>query len=635
MMSFRRLASACRPAIRAGVRLARRSRSGFGSSVACPWVAWPLLPGVLFVMASLLAPTVVAMQDPQSARSPKATTIRGVVTAEAGRPVAGASVQARREFTSGSGRAVSVAMTAADGTFEVDALEPGRYSVSVDAPPNIVVDGLLAGSVEPGANLAIRMAKGGVITGRVSDAGGNPITGLEVIAQLQGDGRALAATGARYRQHGGLTDDRGVYRLWGLAEGVYVVAATGAGDDSEVPLYLADRPPTYHPSSNRAGAAPVKVGLGDEITGIDIVFRSEPAYRITGAVEMFPQLPYGLDATVELFRAGSANSEQQVETRWGGRRNAFGFDGVEDGDYELRAVCYPEEGPSPWMSDRVTVRVRGEDAIGVVLVVVPTSEVEGWVEMSPSRASDLCDGQKSGESPVAGIYQWVLVTARCVDAPGGAVLRASLDANGRFALTRLDGSGYRMWCEFQDEDLFVSSLDVQTSSRGGSTASESKVTIKRSHDSAARNAGPPLAIARDGLKLVRGQRVTGVRFVVARRAARVRGRVAPAREGESLPSRARVCLVPADPKQKDDVVHYYEVDVEQDGTFDVRNVAPGEYLVATRVFPNDDRPDLEILPAAWDPKERAALRAAAESAGIRVTLSPCQRMESAVVRLTP
>ena len=115
----------------------------------------------------------------------------------------------------------------------------------------------------------------------------------------------------------------------------------------------------------------------------------------------------------------------------------------------------------------------------------------------------------------------------------------------------------------------------------------------------------------------------------------MRGRVAPAKEGEPLPSRARVCLVPADPKQKDDVVHYYEIDVERDGTFDVRNVAPGEYLVATRVFPNDDRPDLEILPAAWDPKERGALRAAAESAGVRVTLAPCQRLESAVVRLTP
>ncbi|MGB5036508.1 MAG: hypothetical protein WBQ66_07875, partial [Blastocatellia bacterium] len=103
--------------------------------------------------------------------------------------------------------------------------------------------------------------------------------------------------------------------------------------------------------------------------------------------------------------------------------------------------------------------------------------------------------------------------------------------------------------------------------------------------------------------------------------------------GESLPSRARVCLVPADPKQKDDVVHYYEVDVERDGAFEVRNVAPGEYFVVTRTFPGDDRPDVEISPAAWDVKERAALRAAGENLGIRLTLSPCQRLESAVVTL--
>ena len=113
----------------------------------------------------------------------------------------------------------------------------------------------------------------------------------------------------------------------------------------------------------------------------------------------------------------------------------------------------------------------------------------------------------------------------------------------------------------------------------------------------------------------------------------MRGLIASAKAGVPLPSRARVCLVPADPKQKDDVVHYYEVLVERDGTFDVRNVAPGEYFVATRTFPGDDRPDAEIFPASWDPKERAALRASAEKLGVRVTLSPCQRLESAVVTI--
>jgi hypothetical protein len=76
------------------------------------------------------------------------------------------------------------------------------------------------------------------------------------------------------------------------------------------------------------------------------------------------------------------------------------------------------------------------------------------------------------------------------------------------------------------------------------------------------------------------------------------------------------------------------VNAERDGTFELRNIAPGEYFVMTRVFPNDDRPDAEILPAAWDARERAALRAAAEKAGVRVTLSRCQQLESAVVTVT-
>ena len=145
-----------------------------------------------------------------------------------------------------------------------------------------------------------------------------------------------------------------------------------------------------------------------------------------------------------------------------------------------------------------------------------------------------------------------------------------------------------------DDDAFIERLDRPA------TPPATPAKGVASAQAASRTEGPS-PFARDGLSVTRGQSVKGVRFVVARGAARVRGRIAPAKEGEPLPSRARVCLVPADPRQKDDVVHYYEVEVERDGTFDVRNVAPGEYFVATRTFSGDDRPDLEIFPAAWDP----------------------------------
>ena len=194
----------------------------------------------------------------------------------------------------------------------------------------------------------------------------------------------------------------------------------------------------------------------------------------------------------------------------------------------------------------------------------------------------------------------------------------------------MGGPRYRLSLEFADDDAWVVTLDRPGGAGVTSPVTGAKGIAGASGGSKVAGSRP---VASDGVRVERGKHVDGVRFVVARGAARVRGRIVPANAGEPLPSRARVCLVPADAKQKDDVIHYYEVLVERDGTFDVRNVAPGEYFVATRTFPGDDRPDLEIFPAAWDAAERVKLRLAAEKAGIRITLSPCQRLESAVITM--
>src|SRR5262249_253603 len=83
--------------------------------------------------------------------------------------------------------------------------------------------------------------------------------------------------------NGKLTDDRGVYRLYGLEPGVYVVGASN--DQSGLYGGYAEREAmTWHPSSPRAAAAEITVRNGEEVTGADIRQREERGRTISGTV---------------------------------------------------------------------------------------------------------------------------------------------------------------------------------------------------------------------------------------------------------------------------------------------------------------------------------------------------------------
>jgi Carboxypeptidase regulatory-like domain len=77
-----------------------------------------------------------------------------------------------------------------------------------------------------GDNVTITMIKGGVITGRVTNATGEPLIGVRVNAVMTrgAEGNTARRAAARPR----FTDDRGFYRLYGLPPGTYVVFTRNA-----------------------------------------------------------------------------------------------------------------------------------------------------------------------------------------------------------------------------------------------------------------------------------------------------------------------------------------------------------------------------------------------------------------------
>ena len=580
--------------------------------------------GVLLVLLSLSSVASAQESPGQATAASERKSLQGRIVDENGKPLDGAMVTA---FIQGivSGRSSRTsARTNREGEFVIPGLDPGFYSVRVICPPLIVEDGIPENGARPGQPMSIRMVRGASISGKVVDKEGRPLTGLvvEPIRVRDVEGTPLEEGARTFR--GGSVDDRGVYRLWGMEPGTYVLSAGHHRSYFDQPSYLSDRARTFYPSSNRAGATEVTVRSGDQIENADITFRGDAGYLINGFVVAAPKRAVFQQTIVELFRPGKPSPERMVVVVAAGGVPSFRFEAIEDGEYELAARSY--DGEDFDTSDRKSVRVRGADVHGIRLELMPTTRLSGRIDVVSQSPLDVCESTPEGK-PVPPVRPTEMaVRIRRVDGPIIGIPMAQPKANGEFIVKPLNGALYRLWLDFADDTTYLVSLD--TTSRSTDPASKAKPAVP-----APASPARVSSIARDGIRVTRGVQVEGVRFLVSRGAACVTGRIVSAKDGDPLPSRVRLCLVPADRKQSDDVLHHYEVDVERGGTFDVRNVAPGEYLVVTRVLAKDDRPDRDILPAAWDSKERVKLRAAAEKAVLRISLAPCQRLESAVVRV--
>jgi hypothetical protein len=122
-----------------------------------------------------------------------------------------------------------------------------------------------------------------------------------------------------------------------------------------------------------------------------------------------------------------------------------------------------------------------------------------------------------------------------------------------------------------------------------------------------------------------GERADGVTVTLAAGAASLRGIVKPG-ASESLPAKLYVRLVPAEKESADDVLRFFTVLAQSDGTFVVNNLPPGRYWALTQSAVGvETQFDGKLrTPEAAD--ARLKLRRAAEDGNTEVELKPCQNM---------
>src|ERR1043165_8558331 len=297
---------------------------------------------ISIALAYGFAPTVRAQGGESNATSGEIT---GRVTGVTGELPNTTTVYLSPSGATGPPRSTLVS---GDGSFKIGDLEIGVYRIWAGAP-GFVADAAVGtdarGFIHTGESASLRLKKGGVITGTVLNSNNAPVIAVNVRAFRIRDetGKPIEAMISSFNDR--FTDDRGVYRMYGLMPGTYIVSAGGAsrfyggfataGFDQDVP--------TYAPSSTRDTAMEVTVRSGEEAAA-DIQYRGEPGHAISGSVSGIPP-----PANPSTFGSANINitdvkSKTNLITTVASSINNYSFAayGLADGEYELVAQSFSQ-----------------------------------------------------------------------------------------------------------------------------------------------------------------------------------------------------------------------------------------------------------------------------------------------------
>jgi len=344
---------------------------------------------------------------PASAQGPapaaKASSIAGTVVKDPGsEPLKKAMVQVVAEDQKLGGNYTAV--TDADGYFRVDNVVPARYRMYVEKTGYIEVNRrghkseVNIFTVQAGQSLEdlqLHMLATSVISGRVTDEDGDPMSGVNVVAQRRKPGKAGRETALN-----GATNDLGEYRLAGLFPGQYWIVAIPPPDIRDYEQHnqkallgtnLEDSPSeaqpdtryltTYYPGTYDAmQATSITVRAGDEMP-VNFTLMPGRAYHIRGTLA-------GVTAAqkpgVELVsKAGDAYRANANEI---GPDGQFEVRGVAPGSYVLRAGAGTG---TQLLSARQEINVVAADVAGVKLTPLPSFTLSGHIFVEGDGVTSL------------------------------------------------------------------------------------------------------------------------------------------------------------------------------------------------------------------------------------------------------
>ena len=544
--------------------------------------------------------------------------ISGQVVNDSGQPLPNALVSVRAFGSPGPGRTTT---TDSEGSFQVKGLEPVSYVISV------AVAGYVMTPRDPDRNptayyhlgdvARIELVKGAVITGTVTRANGEPVIVVPVRAYLIRDGNGRPARyGAVVKEV--TTDDRGIYRIYGLPSGTFVVAAGGGNSSPYNVSAFGSDVPTYAPSSPRDAATEVSIRAGEESSNVDIRYRGEPGHLVSGIANtsVASDRPWGFAVTLVATFNGIAQPSYSASQNPNSR--GFAIYGVADGEYDAIAQTYSSEAGEWIISDIRRIKVKGADVTGIELNAKPLGAINGRVVLEESKVPECKDKRRLlfRETVLSSWHNEKIPSDQppFVWGLGGPVLP---DPQGEFHLHNLAAGQYRFSVPPTAKYWYLKSISWPPVA--GAKAAP---------------ANRPVDAARNWTTLKSGERLSGLTVTMALGAASLRGQVEVG-EGQKLPPRLFVYVVPAEPDKADDILRFFAVPVEADGSFALNHLPPGRYWPIAQTANESDVSVMSKLRLPDEAEARAKLRHDAESAKIETALQPCQNLTGYRLPLRP
>jgi uncharacterized protein (DUF2141 family) len=586
---------------------------------------------VVFLLAAVTASAQPPGRDAAKPNAVGTAVLSGMITTDeqSPRPLR----RVRVGITTPDRRVGRTTVTDDAGRFSFAALPAGRYMLSATKSgyvttsfgarrPNRSGTALVLADGQRITGLTVRLPRGAVITGTITDQNGDPFSGANVSAMryaYAGSGQRTLVGAGR-----GVADDRGQYRLWGLAAGEYVVSAAAEfaspalrpdveierSTDADVRRAIAElnsasspgaaAGPSAAPVATSPGrtvgyatvfypgtfassqATAVKVAAGEERPGVDFPLMLVPTAKIEGILTV----PDGLNpqsVVIQMITDSSTGFMFDLFRRSTPAPDGyFKFAGVPPGAYTIavrggsagaarsagaaaRVPTATPPQPTHWAMAQVTI--DGQDISGLSLTLQPGMTVSGRVLFE-------------GTTPPPDVSR-LRISLNQPQAPGTVSLVASAiqpDATGAFTIAGVAPGNYRLSAVIPTMRADTNAWQLKSATINGQDAIDIPVDLQSGTDAAVITFTDRVTEVAGTVQDSAGQPAPEYHVVV----------FASDRIHWTTPSRRIRSVRPA-----------------ADGKFTIPNLPPGEYLIAAV---NDIEPGEWYDPALLDQLSRTAIR---------------------------
>jgi hypothetical protein len=454
-----------------------------------------------------------------------------------------------------------------DGNYSIVDVPAGGYQVTplsgVYALPDPKLVILADGETVEGFDFAL--TRGGVITGKVTDADNRPLIEERVNLSLADQPNAVRGQPPREMMvpqvATGTTDDRGIYRLYGLKPGRYRVSI-GKGDRNFWDGSFGRRlyPQTYHPDTRDAEKATViEVGEGTESSNVDIVVDSAiQTFSAVGRVVNADtnQGIAGIRIGLRLLVEGNPQAANFVNANAvTSAKGEFRFETLLPGRYAT--FVFGAEGQGV-IADPVTFEVVDQDVSGLLIKSQAGAVISGVVTIEGTNDKTL----------MAKLTQLRLGTwVRSDDTPAATTQPTTLGSDGSFRVSGLPSGVANFSFAYTGESRAFSIRRIE---RDG-------------------------VLQPQGIQVIAGEQINNVRIVVVYGNATVRGTIklenGPAPPGTRF--HVQVNQKPGEPPQFNPAI------ADERGRFLIEHIAAGSYeLMVIANGPGIKKPTRVIQPVS-------------------------------------